>query len=517
MSVKLQKERIQLCEVMCSPYCQTTVEGDVIVPDIKPDIQKILQVDNNVVINQKNVQSDKIYVQGTVRLNILYLPDNGEEWSVKAISTSQEFNHSMDIKGAIPGMELFVDAEIEPAEFTMVNSRKLNIRSKVGLSARLSGMKEMEVASGIDGEESIEVQGKMIQIYNPRVDACREIIIRERLEVPAGSPAICEILKVSARPCSTELRLLDGRAALRGELKLCTLYCGIGETRHPESMEHSVNFQESLEIDGICESMSGEVEYCVRDISYEVCQDGDGDDRILNCEIILSAMIRAFETVECRAMEDAYGKSHPVKLEKATYKIERMLGSETAQITANESVNIPDYLPQIRKLCEYNAVPTVENVVISGSTVTVSGYMTVNFLYLSDDAGQPFSGFSHILPFSHCFEVPGITEDAVCDARAEMEHMSCTISGERCLQVRAIVSISIKAIAPCSLELVSGIEYREDACPMKRPSMVVYFVQSGDTLWNIAKKYRTSMDAIIAANGDEGEIMKPGKCIYIFR
>ena len=75
MSIKLQNEHIRLSEVVCSKCCYSTVEGDVIVPDIKPDILKILQVDTDVAINHKTVQNDKIYVQGVVRLNILYIPD----------------------------------------------------------------------------------------------------------------------------------------------------------------------------------------------------------------------------------------------------------------------------------------------------------------------------------------------------------------------------------------------------------------------------------------------------------
>lgn len=518
MSVKLQKENIRLSEVVCSPYCRTTVEGDVIVPDVKPDIRKILQVDSSVVINQKNIQNDKLYIQGTVRLNILYLPDEAEEWSVKSILSNQEFNHTIDIKGITPGMDMCVDAEIEPCEYTLVNSRKLNLRSRVGLLARLSTAKEIELATGLEDNEPIEIFANTMEIYNPRIDTVREIMVRERLELPSGSPSICEILKVSARVCPTELRILDGRAAVHGELKICTLYCGEGEKCAPETMEHTLAFQESLEVEGLCEGMQGEAEYLVKDISYEICADNDGDKRILSCEVVLCAVLRAFETLECRVIEDAYGRTHNVELEKTPFRIEKMLGSETAQISLNESVSIPDYLSCIRKLCECGGSTTVEKVSISQNTVTVSGYITANFLYLTDDAGQPVSGFSHILPFEKCFEFAGMTPDTVCDAHAEVEHIACTINGDKVLGVRAIVSISIKAIAPYSANLVTNIDYNEEECPKKCASIVVYFVQKGDTLWSIAKKYRTSIDSILSANGgNEAEIISPGKCIYIFK
>ena len=154
---------------------------------------------------------------------------------------------------------------------------------------------------------------------------------------------------------------------------------------------------------------------------------------------------------------------------------------------------------------------------ICENLVTVSGYITVNFLYLAKEPREPLSGFAHILPFSHSFALEGASADTICDAKAEIQHIGCTISGDKALQLRAIVMVSVKAIAPCTVKLVTKISYCEEAEAKKQPSMAVYFVKKGDTLWDIAKKYRTSQDAITALNGDEAEIMVPGKCIYIFK
>ena len=34
-------------------------------------------------------------------------------------------------------------------------------------------------------------------------------------------------------------------------------------------------------------------------------------------------------------------------------------------------------------------------------------------------------------------------------------------------------------------------------------SIIVYFVKPGDTLWNIAKKFKSTIDAIVSVNGIE--------------
>ncbi len=517
MSVKLHREALRLSEVLCSRYMQTTVESDVIVPDIKPDILKILQVDSEVAINRKEVQNDKVFVAGIVRLNILYTPDNGITGSLKSISAQQEFNHTMDVSGAMPGMELFIDAEPDPAEYTPVNSRKLNVRCKISLSARLVRTTELDIATGVDEALAIETKCKNINIYNPCIDATRDIIVRERPEVPTGKSAICEILKVSAKPYAIELKILDGKAAIKGELKVCTLYCGDDENTAPEVMEHTLPFGEVLEIDGLREGMEGDADYALKDLYFEVCQDSDGDKKILSIEAAIEAEVRAFDVIECSAVEDAYSLSHPVELKKSHYSFEQLVASRNNQATIKEPVSVPDYLPEVYRLCDCSAVPSIENITADNDEVTVSGCISCSFLYLSEDSASPACCFSHILPFTQHFDVPGATRNSVCEAKAETEHISCTISSGRCLEVRAIVLTSIKVVEPTSVELVSEVVCDEEATFPKMPSISVYFVQKGDSLWSIAKKYRTSPNAILEANGNSPDIIQPGKCVYIFR
>ncbi|MBQ9737763.1 MAG: DUF3794 domain-containing protein [Clostridia bacterium] len=517
MSVKLQKEHIKISEIVCSKYCQTTVESDIIVPDVKPDILKILQADSEVTINRRYIQNERVFVQGTVRLNILYVPDNGISGTVKSICTMQEFSHSVDIPEAEGTMDVSVDAECEPAEYTLVNSRKLSVRSRVAFCIRLMAAKEFDIATGVEEEQAVEIKCRPMKLYNPCIDVLRDIIIRERLEVPAGKPAIAEVLKFSAKAYHDRLQIGSDKVSAKGELKVCVLYCGEEEGSAPEVMEHTIPFSEVLEIDGLHEGMTIEPDYRVKDCYYEICQDSDGDSRILSCEFSIEASVRAFETVELRTLEDAYSQKVPVEIKKTELCLEQLVGSGTEVISLKEAVNVPDYLPEVHRLCECTASPTVESVAICEASVEVKGYLTCSFLYLSNDAAQPASGFSHILPFSHTFALDGATPDTVCDAKADAEHIVCTISGGKALEVRANICLSIKATHPAHCEAVSEIVPLEEEAERTKASMVVYFVQKGDTLWDIAKRYRISEAAILSANGAESEIIKPGKCIYIFK
>ena len=49
------------------------------------------------------------------------------------------------------------------------------------------------------------------------------------------------------------------------------------------------------------------------------------------------------------------------------------------------------------------------------------------------------------------------------------------------------------------------------------PGIVGYIVQPGDTLWNIAKKFHTTVDNIMAANGLTEERIHPGDRLILVK
>ena len=68
-----------------------------------------------------------------------------------------------------------------------------------------------------------------------------------------------------------------------------------------------------------------------------------------------------------------------------------------------------------------------------------------------------------------------------------------------------------------SLDLIDEVEKNESTSDQDY-SVVVYIVKKGDTLWNIAKRFRTTVDFIARTNGieDEDKIVV-GQKLYIPR
>ena len=66
------------------------------------------------------------------------------------------------------------------------------------------------------------------------------------------------------------------------------------------------------------------------------------------------------------------------------------------------------------------------------------------------------------------------------------------------------------------IELITGIE-QIDSVQTADGNITIYFVQSGDTLWNIAKRYCVACSEIIKINSLKDENIKPGTKLMIPR
>ena len=65
------------------------------------------------------------------------------------------------------------------------------------------------------------------------------------------------------------------------------------------------------------------------------------------------------------------------------------------------------------------------------------------------------------------------------------------------------------------ISVIDNIESAEDS-DENVYSIVVYFVKPGDTLWNIAKRFKSTISAIASVNGIEDEnVINVGQQLFI--
>jgi len=506
MSLELVKEAVRLNQVIGEDTTQTVVENDIIVPDVKPDIARILILDADAWIDRSEAASEKILINGTIRYKILYVSDDPEQ-PIKSINTSTGFQYSMDIPDTRQGMQCRVKCEIEHIEYEIINSRKINVKAVLSLSGKVSDKAEQYLTRDFEGLDDIQTLKKTVSVNSYIGDSEVECTIREMLDIPAGKPAILEILRSDVKITAKEFSLSDDKISASGELSISTLYIADDEVRSIQLMEHEIPFTQYIELPGVNEESYYDVEFEQGEIICEAEEDADGEYRRLKCEAMLKVYAECFGKKEIELVEDAYSPSSRVSIEKEELCLAEIVSENKSQITLKETIVIDENAPDMSELFNAMGKLSLSGGDVSDDHIVVEGVVISNILYLADNEEQPVCCAQHEAPFRHTLEVRGAKAGMGLDVEMDIEHCSCNIVSTREAEVRYVIGLRTRVSKPVSVSVISKAVDQpfEGKRSDRQPSVTIYFAQQDDTLWKVAKKYYTTVDELLTNNGFEND------------
>ena len=103
MNVDTVKESLRLNKLIANRKEIVLVEGDVIVPDSKPDILNTICTSGVVCIYKKDILDGKIRLDGNINTYIMYLSEDSQD-KIRGINTSLDFSENIMITNCLEGM-----------------------------------------------------------------------------------------------------------------------------------------------------------------------------------------------------------------------------------------------------------------------------------------------------------------------------------------------------------------------------------------------------------------------------
>ena len=518
MSLELVGEPIRINRTVGEDSTQTIVENDIIVPDTKPDIARILLLDGDAWVKGAEAAADRVLVNGSVRYKILYISDDPEQ-PVKSITTVSTFQYAMEIPDTRQGMQCRVNCDIEHLEYEILNSRKVNVKAIISLSGKVTEQVEQYITGDLTGLDGIQIL-KNRAAANTYLGDCRtECRISETLDIPVGKPAIYEILRNDIKITGREYRAGDDRIAVRGNLNISTLYIADNENRSIQFMEHEIPFTRMIDMPGIDETCSSSsIDISIGEAFFEAEEDGDGELRRLNCDVMLDIYAQCYGRKEIELAEDAYSPYSRVNIDKEELLLDELVSENTSQVTLRESIEVDENAPDISELFNVLGKLSLSSGEITDDRVTVEGVAVCNVLYLASSEGQPVYCADREIPFRQSIDVKGAREGMDLDVDMEIEHYSYSIVNSREVEVRLVIGLKTKVGKQLSVPVIVNAQEQplDEKRAEARPSIIIYFTQPGDTLWKIAKRYYTTVDEILKNNDlYETEQIAPGSRIII--
>ena len=156
MAIETLKENLCVNQIIGKAKENIEAEGDVIIPDIKPDILSTINTNGTVCIYKKEIQDGKIRIDGGVQVYIMYLADD-ESSNVRGLNTVIDFTKVIDMEKASPTMNLESNINLKDIECKILNGRKISIKANIEADVSLYSNENIEFIKGIENREDIQV------------------------------------------------------------------------------------------------------------------------------------------------------------------------------------------------------------------------------------------------------------------------------------------------------------------------------------------------------------------------
>lgn len=524
--MELLMKNIHMCRQAKRAGTQITLDEDLNVPDVRPDVDMIIQSREKVSMEQVRAEDGKLQVNGSMEVAILYMDDTKER-QLHRLETKLPFMETISMEGLKTGDNVKLHYETEDLNVTLINSRKLAIRGILSIDASVEEIYDLSAA--VEVQSSIETCERRKKLDLMQLEVQKKDIYRfkEEIILPSNKPDIGEILwdNVQLRGC--RILLQEGRLVLQGNLFLFVLYQTADEQQSLQWLEQNLSFEGELNCSGSKEKLIPVIETTLAQAEVTMREDSDGEMRMLHLEGMLDLNISLYGNDEAEILEDIYSPQKDLQLEISLEEYERLIMKNESKCRAGGRIRIHGAKPRILQICNSNGSVRVDKVVMetegdsehSEAGVRIEGAIPVSILYISSDDTMPFAVMEGIIPFSHLAEVPEADQKCRVSLSSTLEQLTATMADSEEIEVKAVIGLDLFVVRPETQNCIHKIEEKEYDLEKLEciPGITGYIVQEGDTLWQIAKEYYMTPEQIMEMNGIEQEKIQKGDCLILMK
>ena len=204
--------------------------------------------------------------------------------------------------------------------------------------------------------------------------------------------------------------------------------------------------------------------------------------------------------------------------ETADAVFDRILTRNFGKCKVAEKVNL-ETDPRVLQICHSGGSVKLDGVESREEILALDGVLEVKLLYLTDDDARPVQAVTRLVPFHYEAEVPGIREDSSWYLEPGLEQLTAVMAGGGQAELRGVIAFDLLVLQPEPGQVIRQVQVLPaDTEKMKAmPGIVGYFVQPQDSLWDVAKRFHTTEESILASNELPGGEIKAGDCLILVK
>ena len=508
MVVDTKKENLCINQVVGRRQTTINIEGDVIIPDIKPDILSVINTSGNVFVYKKEVLDGKIRLDGSINVYIMYMPDS-ENSTVRALNTNLDFTEILDVDEARTGMTSFEEISIKLIECRVLNGRKINLKATLEIRTKIYSNENVDIIKEIENNDNIQLLDKVININSLVGDGNSKVFAKDNLHLD-NIDSLAEILKIDFDINNKETKISYNKVLAKADLDVKILF--LTEDNRINSLCGKIPVMGFVDIPNVTEENICDTSYKLKNI---IVKPNSSEEHSIYVEAQIELNCSVYETKEINIIQDIYSIVDNISFSKKS--INAVIGKQSKKdiCIISEQISMPD-LANNRIYC-VDIKPNILSQNIINNNIIYEGEIILNFLYESNNTIKMDSRTTK-LNFNFSMETSGINTQNNLETKIEVKQNDFIVKNGGIIDCKIHLELEANISHISSINIIDEINKELSSNPSSNYSMIIYFVKKGDSIWNIAKKFKSTTSDILKINDiDDANNIREGLQLFIPR
>lgn len=476
----------------------TNVGCDVVVPDSKPDVIKIISVSARADIKEISVKKDRITFLGCINYDIVYFSDS-ESDRIKTIVYQAPMSHQDDFFDFSDGDSVSAEVVCHKCSFSLSNSRKISLSTLVEFKVYAIHNQMIDMAATENEDYHLPCLTERINPINRIMCINDRFAVEDTIEMDEGD--LRELIKVHSVVADKEYKIISNKTFVKGTLISDVIF--YDEDMRINSRTHITEFSEVIETRNLTQDMITDVSLEIACVSGEIYSDSDKCDISLRAEIRVT--LSAYEEISMDIVSDVYCprcKTNVIKDRIKVYELSA-IGEET--ITLREIVDFDK--DKCDKIALVECDTKLKDKRIEKEKIRTNGVATFTLLYIGDSNSMIYSKtmdkeFESVTDAKGCMDNDKVST-RVCFGEVDIKYLP----GNKA-EISVPVIMEHTVLRYLEREYIKSVTIDEDCVydKSKEASMTIHFAKDDDSLWNIAKSYHTTVEEIVKVNSLDEKI-----------
>lgn len=508
LDFKLNRETFVANRTILDTSCEQSVERDFVLPDYYPDIFRVMKCSLIPRIVSNNINGEKLTFELSVVIRILYQSEGSSK--INCLEQKMTYSKSVDLNGECQNPMVKITPRVDYVNCRVVNQRRLDLRGAVSTRIKIVGEKTQAVVIDAFGS-NIQLKKSLVTYPSKRLITAKRVTVIEDLELGETKPCVDAIIRCNCEVFPQEQKIIAGKLVTKGDAEISILYTCTTQSDSDslETMKFSIPFSQIIDIDGIDESFDAFVD--IDPIGCDVIPKGE-EGSSLECELIMAVSCTAIKYETCEIVTDAYSTCYECEIENADCRL------DSIPVVINDVHNIESQMTYNDEniKCIYDLWCSTDNITSrfdqQENKFVVSGNIKFSLLG-KNESNLPIyleteTAFDHDIPLSENCK----GENSFIEPKITVKSCSYHLSDGNTVETKAELKIGGCLYEACAKTIISNLKILSDKPKEKQDKYALKLCYCDETedIWEIAKKYSTSINAILEENDITND--KPTGC-----